>query len=709
MSLPSAGCPGFGQDNSGYDALGKALSGRALSRPESHPACVPKRLQLEFLSSEHQAVNSGSAPRRRTRAVMVGGVGIGGGHPIRVQSMISVPALDVEGAARQIAALAEAGCEIIRLAVPNLRAARALPEIRKKLAGAKITIPLAADIHYLPAAALEAARHVEKVRINPGNFAWKNPARSDSYTDSRCEKELARQMEAFAPLSRRCREMGRAIRVGVNHGSLSERVLWRYGNTPEGLVASALEFIRAAEAEEFRDLVVSIKASHPVIMIEANRLLVSRMDAQGMDYPLHIGLTEAGAGEDARFKSAAGIGSLLLEGLGDTIRVSLTEDPVREIPFARALVRQIESWRGKDGGELKREVRPAEREKVEVRAPAPFGAGDPPRVLVRAGRPLSDCEEIAREINAYNREHNQQSIEGVTVELDSPADIPRLEKLHEILGKKAGVIAVELKDAASLQPLRSFAWPRERVWIIVLPLSPGCPMPAAFIRDGRRRGLWICFDLAPETLRQRESEWKRLGAGGILFKTRAAGSQSCPAAPYRQMQGTLDSWGFRAPLWLDFPGVAAADELSLAVSMSLGSLLCDGMGSLVSISAAPEPAEAAALAYGILQAARRRLTRAEIIACPGCGRTLFDLESAARHVRERFGHLSGLTIAVMGCAVNGPGEMADADFGYVGGAPGKVNLYAGKECVERGVPEAVALDRLAAIIRERRPSLNIWS
>ncbi|MCF0219238.1 MAG: (E)-4-hydroxy-3-methylbut-2-enyl-diphosphate synthase [Muribaculaceae bacterium] len=488
--------------------------------------------------------------RRPSSAVRIGTVTIGADHPIAVQSMTNTSTMDTDGSVAQIQRIARAGGDIVRLTAQGVREAKNLEAIHAALRQAGFDTPLVADIHFNPKAALEAALHVEKVRINPGNFV--DPGRTFKqldYTEEEYAAELAKIDTTFGAFLDLCRERGVAVRLGVNHGSLSDRIMSRLGDTPEGMVESAMEFLRVARKRNFSNIVISIKASNVTVMVRTVRLLVEAMDAEDMHFPLHLGVTEAGDGEDARIKSSVGIGSLLADGIGDTIRVSLSEAPEAEIPVARALVDYIT-------GDFARQ---------------PYAA-----------------------------------IEGLT----------------------------DLRERTVATPM-------------VLASTHG----GRYLPDRRPDGL-------------------------------AAEPGMCV-------------------LKAVYPATLTPDEVLIRASVDLGSLLLKGYGDAVCIDSngVLSPEEEVNLCFGILQACRLRMTRNEYIACPGCGRTLFDLSATLAAVREATQHLRGLKIGVMGCIVNGPGEMADADYGYVGAGVGRVSIYRGKECVVRNIPQDEALPALLALIQ----------
>ena len=562
--------------------------------------------------------------RRATREVKVGQVGIGGANPIRVQSMITCDTMDTAASVKQTLDLVKVGCEIVRITAPTVKDAANLQKIKKELVAAGCHVPIVADIHFKPDAAMEAAQWVEKVRINPGNFADKKKFAVREYTDDQYGEELARIEETFVPLVKLCLERKIAIRIGTNHGSLSDRIMNRYGDTPHGMVESALEFARIARKLNFHNFLFSMKSSNPKVMIEAYRLLTVALEKEGADwnYPLHLGVTEAGDGEDGRIKSAIGIGSLLLDGLGDTIRVSLTEDSVHEIPVGRALVKYLEERaKGSFDSEVKLSYDPFSYNKrvttKVVVGGVKIGGEEPPRVMVSAKveealRPrLAQLGDLAPELI-----HEKTAI----VEID-----PRSEAEVKSLEEKKDPVLVSVKDGLDLNVVSATRLLAARI-------------PA-------RHPI-----LLKDTLHPSASE------GGLSGLIRA--------------------------------------------SVHLGALLCDGIGDAILVRGEPAPGACLRLGFNILQAAGSRIFKTDYVACPSCGRTLFDLQSTTAKIKAATLHLKGVKIAVMGCIVNGPGEMADADVGYVGGAPGKINLYVGKTPVKFNIPEAEAVDRLKDLIRE---------
>jgi (E)-4-hydroxy-3-methylbut-2-enyl-diphosphate synthase len=654
--------------------------------------------------------------RRPTLEVAVGDVRLGGSQPIRVQSMTTPPPEDVAGTVGQIRRLVEAGCEIVRLTIPTAADAAHLPAIRAALRRERIRVPLVADIHFSPAAALAAVEHVEKVRLNPGNFADSKRFAQREYTDREYALELERLEDKLRPVIRRARELGVAMRIGTNHGSLSDRILNRYGDTPLGMVESALEFVRICEAHGYRSLVLSMKASNPQITLQGYRLLAARMAEEGMAYPFHLGVTEAGDGREGRIKSAIGIGALLEEGIGDTVRVSLTEDPVAEIPVARALVAPFNAVLARPDAVAPRRswsATPAarvstlyERRRAAVAAWGAVAAGgsEPVRAEVRlpaAGAALP----LARLLGA------ERGAELVSLAASTPSELRAAQASARALRERgvAAAIAVDLRDGGRPVPARDWAeaLPGFDRFDLVLPPDPDAAAPAW------REWIAAAGGSMPLLLELERSAGEptspEVALAAILsacppprlpaLALRPADGSGC-AAEVRRLAESLA--GLDAPPPLVLIELAPEDPYAepLAPAARLGGLLSDGVGDSVRLEGAHPPRLLLDAAYDILQGARVRMSRTEFISCPSCGRTLFDLESTTRRIKERTAHLKGVKIAIMGCIVNGPGEMADADFGYVGGAPGKVNLYVGRECVARHVDEGEADARLISLIKE---------
>ncbi|MEY2485989.1 MAG: (E)-4-hydroxy-3-methylbut-2-enyl-diphosphate synthase [Verrucomicrobiota bacterium] len=578
--------------------------------------------------------------RRVTREVRVGRIGLGGANPVRVQSMITCDTMDTEASIQQTMELAAVGCEIVRITAPTVKDSRNLENIVKGLRERGCDVPIVADIHFKPDAAMEAAKWVDKVRINPGNYADSKKFLIREYSDDQYAAELARIRERFAPLVELCRERGIAMRIGTNHGSLSDRILNRYGDTPLGMVESALEFARIARDLDYHAFVFSMKSSNPKVMIAAYRLLVTRLQEEGADwnYPIHLGVTEAGEGEDARIKSAIGIGSLLADGIGDTIRVSLTEDSVHEIPVAKALVETIRKTPNAEclPAKLQLSFDPCsyQRRATETieRDGIRLGGEELIRVFIRQ----ANFDKIAHKIEGMGDYKPEIVYEEAQVQEVDPTDDKAIARLNE----NASPQLVTVRDDLDIPVIAAFR---------LLTAKLDCRHPI----------------LLKDVLNYRTS-------------VRGAGSDDGVAqSPAPDFLHTL-----------------------LTAATNIGSLLCDGIGDAILIQGEEAPGQSLRLSYNTLQAAGSRIFKTDYVACPSCGRTLFNLQTTTARIKAATLHLKGVKIAIMGCIVNGPGEMADADFGYVGGAPGKVNLYVGKTPVKFNIPEADAVDRLQDLIRE---------
>lgn len=624
----------------------------------------------------HYFPNRFAYRRRASLPVRVGNIQVGGGAPLALQSMCTTPTQDVAATVRQCISLAEVGCQIIRITAPGVKDAQALKYIRQDFSAAGFrAVPLVADIHFMPAAAMEALEHVEKVRVNPGNYADKKRFASKEYSDADYAEELARVAERFAPLVRRAKELGRALRIGTNHGSLSDRIMNRFGDSPRGMVESALEFVRIAEGEDFRALIISMKASNPKVMVQAYRLLVARLTADGLGaYPLHLGVTEAGDGEDGRTKSAAGIGALLEDGLGDTIRVSLTEAPEAEIPVAQALAAHFDSRRElsaplscpvdhTDPFTFTRRI--AEIVRLDT---VTCGGGLVPRVLAATTALPAPARQPAADI----RVNDQQLWSGQAHDLPGFRTQPGSGVREAIQATKAGTIPlIHLRPNADTGHLTAGN-------LVLLGLDDRDP--AGLMRATLSRlPQGILLGLA-ET--------------GVLGEVRAYRLLAAIIEEqWTQDESEQPGSGHRPPICLALP--YQHDEL--VVAAMAGSLLIDGVGDALYLPAVADPRR---LAFTILQAVKARVTRTDYVSCPSCGRTLFDLIEVTAHIREVTSHLDGVTIAIMGCIVNGPGEMADADFGFVGSGPGKVDLYRGRDKVRNGIPFVGARDELVTLIKE---------
>jgi (E)-4-hydroxy-3-methylbut-2-enyl-diphosphate synthase len=553
--------------------------------------------------------------RRKTREIMVGNVGVGGDNPIRVQSMITSDTRDTEACVKQVLDLAEAGCEIVRITAQTKKYAANLENIRDGVRAAGCDVPLVADIHFKPDAAFEAAKWVEKIRVNPGNYADKKKFEIREYSDEQYAEELDRIREDFAPLVELCKDLGRAMRIGTNHGSLSDRIMNRYGDTPLGMVESALEFARIARDHDYHNFCFSMKASNPKVMIEAYRLLVARLNHEGSDwnYPIHLGVTEAGDGEDGRIKSAIGIGSLLADGVGDTIRVSLTEDAVYEIPVAQAIVASIENSHLSDD--------PAGSQRGTL-------SYDPFSYERRHSHEMKINGHKLGASNTVRVFTSRKKWDALAHKIDKLGDFT-----PEAVAEDSNIIELDPWDTASIQEVNTMREPQ-----------------LVTVKDG-------CHNAA------------------VIHAFRLLASKLSAHHPIL-LKDTLE------------PSVDAGKDFLdalLVASRNIGSLLCDGIGDAILIQG---------------EEAGSRIFKTDYVACPSCGRTLFNLQETTQKVRAATGHLKGVRIAIMGCIVNGPGEMADADFGYVGGAPGKINLYVGKQAVKFNIPEQEAVDRLTDLIRE---------
>jgi (E)-4-hydroxy-3-methylbut-2-enyl-diphosphate synthase len=635
--------------------------------------------------------------RRNTREVRVGNVGIGGNNPIRVQSMITCDTMDTELSIRQTMELADVGCEIVRITAPTVKDARNLEHIVSGLHERGCNVPIVADIHFKPEAAIEAAKWVDKVRINPGNYADSKKFVIREYTDEQYTAELNRIRERFSPLVDLCKKRQIAMRIGTNHGSLSDRILNRYGDTPLGMVESALEFARIARDLDYHAFVFSMKASNPKIMVAAYRLLVARLSELGPDwnYPAHLGVTEAGEGEDARIKSAIGIGSLLGDGIGDTIRVSLTEDSPHEIPVAKALVRLTSA--------VAAGVSPAQRagqadSAADTAATTelsfdPFsyqrrasetitvaGVGDPGdkvrvgreeliRVIVRQ----ANFDKIAHKIDNMGDYKPEIVYEDTQIKEVDPRDEDAIARISQSSAPQL----VTVKDDADLPVIAAFR-------LLATRLQPRHPI---LLKDVLRRN-----DEAPAFAELRR-ERMTSDEGMTMPKAQTSSRHSDTPSTFDIRHSTFPA------KQADIRHSSFLDTL-LVASTNIGSLLCDGIGDAILVQGEEAPGQALRLSYNILQAAGSRIFKTDYVACPSCGRTLFNLQTTTAKIKAATSHLKGVKIAIMGCIVNGPGEMADADFGYVGGAPGKVNLYVGKTPVKFNIPEVEAVDRLKDLIRE---------
>ncbi|AHM63652.1 4-hydroxy-3-methylbut-2-en-1-yl diphosphate synthase [Flammeovirgaceae bacterium 311] len=648
--------------------------------------------QIQHLKQYCNSLTSYS--RRLSREVYIGDLPMGGLNPIRVQSMTTIDTMDTRGSVEQTIRMVEAGCEYVRITAPSLKEARNLGEIKKELRSRGYSVPLIADIHFTPNAAELAARLVEKVRINPGNYVDKKKFDIVEYTDAQYELELERIREKFIPLIRICKEHGTAMRIGTNHGSLSDRIMSRYGDTPLGMVESALEFLRICEEFSYYDIVLSMKASNTQVMVQAYRLLVQKLEEEGLQpYPLHLGVTEAGEGEDGRIKSAVGIGTLLEDGLGDTVRVSLTEEPEAEAPVAAALINRYNNRTGHGAIEPLQHIpiNPFSYHRRETRQVENIGGGQVPRVIAdfsaHGNIEMKDLKAIG---HFYLPELDKWKMNDLGADFvfsgDRAISFMLPNGLREILNYTSWLKQPDQKTCYPLLSAEQYLQPGQQrhpaLNFIHLDAEDARPELLALLRD----------DNTAVVLLETQNSHAMAALRRFFFRLMEAGV-AAPVVVHRTYKGLT------------------ADELQLYAATDVGGLLIDGLGDGVMLS--QDKAEHSvdvdkqlvtktlnSLGFGILQAARTRMTKTEYISCPSCGRTLFDLQETTAMIRKRTDHLKGVKIGIMGCIVNGPGEMADADYGYVGSGKGKITLYRGQEVVKRNVPSEKAVDELIGLIRE---------
>ncbi len=590
--------------------------------------------------------------RRQTREVVIGdpangGVIIGGDHPVVAQSMITCDTMDTAASVQQTLDLVAVGCQIVRITAPTVKDAANLQNIVAELRQRGCNVPIVADIHFKPEAAMEAVKWVEVIRVNPGNYADSKKFAIKEYTDEQYAAELKRIEEKFTPLVLECLKLKRAMRIGTNHGSLSDRIMNRYGDTPLGMVESALEFARICRKHDFHNFKFSMKSSNPKVMIECYRLLVARLEQEGPDwnYPIHLGVTEAGEGEDGRIKSAIGIGSLLCDGLGDTIRVSLTEDSPREIEVCRDLLAQIPLL--------------ANTKTSIAETSFPF---DPFHFEKR------QTPEI--ELNEQVKCGGEQLIRVVVTRATWDKVAPKIRPKDDV---KPEAVYEDL-NVAELDPTQDF--------------EINCDTQLVTVKDGVNLPAITAFRLLVAKL-------KRLGRKNPILLKDCLGFGGS-----RRGNEADTSIGKNPPPHVGGYEVLEPKIALLRASVVIGSLLADGIGDAILVRGESGAGQSLRLAYNILQAAGCRSFKTDYVACPSCGRTLFNLQTVTARIKARTEHLKGVKIAIMGCIVNGPGEMADADFGYVGGAPGKINLYVGKTPIKFNIPEAEAVERLVDLIRE---------
>lgn len=612
--------------------------------------------------------------RFETREVTIGITAIGGKNPIRIQSMTTTDTMDTAGSVEQSIRMIDAGCELVRLTAPSKKEAENLGEIKKELVKRGYNTPLVADIHFTPNAAEIAAKLIEKVRVNPGNYADKKKFEEIDYTNESYQAELIRIEEKFTPLVLLCKEQGTAMRIGTNHGSLSDRILSRYGDTPEGMVQSAMEFIHICRKNDYHDLVISMKASNTLVMVQAYRLLVQTMKEQGMNYPLHLGVTEAGDGEDGRIKSAVGIGALLEDGLGDTIRVSLTEDPEFEIPVAQKLVQKFDQTNtNKLNYSSEIDFDFFHHNKRITKSLLNIGGSNTSIVFAD----LSKKKEIVSTNfygfgYAYSEPLDKWNI------FDQAADYVFIGD-HTIDFEIPGTIRLVQNYGAWKAHGRADAYPL----CTLEQYQQQQPGTIAFIH------LDLDSDLNVSAL----------PTENVVYIIESKEQQKTQII--RKFQHELAKNNNQTPVILRLNyGISDLETFQLYASSDAGIHFIDGFGDGLWITAPQPIVDINSLSFGILQATRTRISKTEYISCPSCGRTLFDLQETTAKIRERTSHLKGIKIGIMGCIVNGPGEMADADYGYVGTGPGKINLYKEKTVVKKNVSEEEAVDALIDLIRD---------
>lgn len=644
------------------------------------------------VSELHYCNSLTSYSRRKTIPVRVGDVLIGGDNPIVVQSMTTVDTMDTMGSVEQCIRMIESGCQLVRITAPSMKEAENLRNIKAELRKRGYNTPLVADIHFTPNAAELAARIVEKVRINPGNYADKKKFEVIEYTDESYQDELARIQERFLPLVKICKENGTAMRIGTNHGSLSDRIMSRYGDTPLGMVESALEFLRICESENFHDIVISMKSSNTQVMVQAYRLLVQKLDEGGFKpYPLHLGVTEAGEAEDGRIKSAVGIGTLLEDGLGDTVRVSLTEDPEFEAPVAKALIDRYTDRAGHQDIESISDysINPFEYTKRHTAEVYNFGDHNVPRVITDISRVEKVTEKEMKAVgHFYLPELDKWKMNDIGCDFvysgSNPIPFMLPNGMKEIQNYE---IWKQAPDQVNKFPLFSLAEANNSV-----------------IRHSELNFLEILDTQMDEAISfvEEKKNWVL-----ILKTNNKHGMPAMRASMIKLLQNKNE---IPVVMKVSYPD-QTTDMTMLYTATDVGGLLIDGLGDGIMMSLENEGEHTReeildqvklhnSVSFGVLQAARTRMSKTEYISCPSCGRTLFDLQETTAMIRKRTDHLKGVKIGIMGCIVNGPGEMADADYGYVGSGKGKITLYKGKEVVKRSVPSENAVDELIEIIRE---------
>lgn len=610
--------------------------------------------------------------RWKTREVLVGNVGVGGQNPIRIQSMTTSSTRDVEETMDQIIRLADSGCEIVRVTVQGMKEADACEGIKNGLLQKGFTIPVVADIHFFPPAAMRVVDFVDKVRINPGNYVDKRASfKVIEYNDLSYAEELQRIEEKFTPLIEKCKRLKRSMRIGTNHGSLSDRIMNRYGDTPKGMVESAIEFANVCRKNDYHDFMFSMKASNPQVMIQAYRLLVAEMMKMGWDYPLHLGVTEAGEGEDGRVKSAMGIGSLLLDGIGDTIRVSLTEDPWYEIDPCQRLIKIAEEYQNKGVdpfNETHRNIEQITRRVISF--PKGISLHRDGTVVVTADPNQVSSSQFYKEIGC-DSELGRPKIKISSADLIAFHELPKnLESLKILKNLQETGIGI-----ASFQPFMG-----------------SLPLYSLKEASSKMGSFAVIINDEPAT------DWSILDSlsPSLIFL-----SPSKNRLHYcRHFFEWIQEKKLPIPTILHFNYTCSKEGVVIQAGAECGALLCDGLGEGIWLEGPYELSFLRTLSFNILQAARMRTFKTDFISCPSCGRTLFNLQEVTKQIHAKTSHLPGVKIAIMGCIVNGPGEMADADFGYVGSKPGKIDLYVGKKCVEKDIDSSQAVDRLIELIKK---------
>jgi (E)-4-hydroxy-3-methylbut-2-enyl-diphosphate synthase len=634
--------------------------------------------------SNHYCNSLTSYSRFFTREVKIGDLLMGGNNPIRIQSMTTTDTMDTKATVEQSIRMIEAGCELVRITAPSLNDAKNLELIKKELVARGYNTPICADIHFTPNAAEFAARVIEKVRVNPGNYADKKKFETIDYTDSAYEAELERIRNRFTPLVKICKEYGTAMRIGTNHGSLSDRILSRYGDTPLGMVESAMEFLRICEDNNYYNIVISMKASNTQVMVQAYRLLVAKMIESNRNYPLHLGVTEAGDGEDGRIKSAVGIGTLLEDGLGDTIRVSLTEEPEYEIPVAKMLADRY--TQRKDHSAIK---------KIDFKLPYdPYEySRNKTKDIINIGH-----SNVPRVIADYSMkpEVTAASLFAVGYNYSVPLDKWNLTDMavdYLYLGNNE--INFEIPGTLGLI-YNSETWKKNKTQERAYPLFCGEEYFNSNERSASLNFIAVDINVLTKTLIE-----KIKNESNICLVLDSFNTHTMPEL--RRMAMELATSKCTTPFIIkcNYRNLNE-QQFQLYSSTDIGGLLLDGFGDGIWIKQKDcvNTQVCNSTSFGILQATRTRISKTEYISCPSCGRTLFDLQETTQKIRERTHHLKGIKIGIMGCIVNGPGEMADADYGYVGTGPGKISLYKGKEVVKKNVTSETAVDELIDLIKE---------